>query len=151
LVTATVKVTAQAGDGELHWRFSDGSTSDSLPAPAPGRETTLTIGHRFAGTETAVWAEVVTPAGRVLDRWTGTVEPTGEAARRRTGLASNERAVAMLAGVLAVGSGMVALYLRDATWGSAGDYVTALLWGSATAEGVRAVVNIASNRWPNAS
>jgi hypothetical protein len=43
---------------------------------------------------------------------------------------------------------MVALYLPNQTWRSTGDYVTALLWGSITAEGIKAAVNIAGRLWP---
>jgi hypothetical protein len=54
--------------------------------------------------------------------------------RLRSATTADNRAMAVVAMAVAVGSGLVALYLPNATWGSPGDYVTALLWGTATAE-----------------
>jgi hypothetical protein len=147
LLTIEVEVTPEPGDGDLTWRFSDGSSSEPFAAAA-GVTTRLTTRHQFTRSDGVVTAEVVGLNGRVLgDRWIRAVSTRGATARLQTALNADRRTVAMVAGLLAIGSGMVALYLPNATWGSAGNYMTALLWGAATAEGIKAAVGIAGNRW----
>ena len=49
------------------------------------------------------------------------------------------------AAVIAVGSGLLALYFTNPVWGSPADYLKALLWGSTVSEGLK-YVNILLHR-----
>jgi hypothetical protein len=53
-----------------------------------------------------------------------------------------ERQMTTLAGVLAVGSGLLTLYFPTATWGGPGDYLKAILWGSVVSEGIKYVTSL---------
>jgi len=50
----------------------------------------------------------------------------------------------MASGVLVVLSGMSVLYVGNPTFGTAGDYLTVALWGTALGEGVQ----LARRLWP---
>lgn len=154
LVTVTVQATGLAENTRVHWEFSDGGRSAPFPAPPPGNggTTELSIRHRFAGGPQQAYANVFDDAGRsVAAPWTNAIAPFSLAQRLLTGLSADDRVLALVAGALAIGSGMEALYLNSPTWGSAGDYVTAVLWGSATSEGVKLIVNVVAKQWPIAS
>jgi hypothetical protein len=53
-----------------------------------------------------------------------------------------------ISGLLAVASGLLAVYLTTPAWGAPGDYLKALLWGSVVSEGAKAVTKIAARQWP---
>lgn len=154
LLTVTVQGTELAENTNVHWEFSDGSVSAVFPAPQPadGRTTELSISHSFTAGPQQASANVFNDKGQpVAVPWTMPVATFSMAQRLRAGLRADDRVVAIVAGVLAIGSGMEALYLNSPAWGSAGDYVTALLWGSVTSEGVKLIVNIVAKQWPIAS
>ena len=46
------------------------------------------------------------------------------------------------AGLLAVFSGLLTLYVTSPTWGAPGDYLKAFLWGSVVSEGTKAVAGL---------
>jgi len=153
LVTVTVTATELAENTSVHWEFSDGSRSAVFPAPPPGLHDTtmLSIRHSFATASGQASATVVREDGEPVAAWSGDVGSFSLAQRLRAGLGADDRVVAIVAGILAVASGMAALYLTAPAWGSAGDYIAALLWGSVTSEGVKLVVNSVGKRWPIAS
>ena len=151
LLAVTVRTTGLAENTNLHWEFSDGARSAVFPAG--GTDGAVDQAQfRFSGPEQA-FANVVDENGRPVspEPWRGDIGSFSFAQRLRAKLGANDRVVAIVAGVLAVGSGMAALYLTVPTWGSAGDYIAALLWGSVTSEGVKLVVNAVGKRWPLAS
>jgi len=49
-----------------------------------------------------------------------------------------------LVGLVAMGSGLLALYFADGDWGQPKDYLQALLWGAATAEGLKLLTDVAT-------
>jgi hypothetical protein len=63
-------------------------------------------------------------------------------------LAATDKVVNRAAFVLAVASGMFALYFADPSWGQPMDYLGALVWGGATGEGVKFAAGIADRVWP---
>jgi hypothetical protein len=60
-------------------------------------------------------------------------------AQRRRQFERIDRQWTLASGVLAVFSGLLALYVVTPTWGTPGDYLKALLWGSVVSEGTKAV------------
>jgi hypothetical protein len=148
LQTVSVTVEGLRKDTLVRWRFSDGTPdSPEFRSPAPvGGDATVTIQHLFVGDSEAVSAELLDASGKALDRWTGRVTRKGRHERSRTRFTADNTAVAIVAALVAVGSGMGALYLTDTTWGSSGDYVAALLWGAVTAEAVKAVIALVGSR-----
>ena len=151
LINVSVTATALAVGTNVHWEFSDGSSSATFPAPVPEADgtTILSISHCFASGPALAYANVIDGDGRPASApWVESVGSFSAASRLRAALGADDRIVAMVSAVLAVASGMAALYLNSATWGSAGDYIAALLWGSATSEGVKLIVNVAGKRWP---
>jgi hypothetical protein len=151
LLTVTVQATGLAEHARVHWVFSDGTESATFPAPPPGDggTTELSILHSFASGPQQATANVVNDRGApAAAPWSLSVRPYSQAQRLGTALHADDRVVAVVAGVLAIGSGMEALYLNTPAWGSAGDYLTALLWGAVTSEGVKLIVNIARQQWP---
>ena len=144
-----VSVTLPAGhpDADFVWKFSDGRTSAAFRLTG-GADSEVTTEHQFTGGDNTVSATLVDSDGREIGRWAGTVTRPGRAEALRRTVSSDDFAIGVVAFLLAVGSGIVALYLPSATWGSAGDYVTALLWGSATSEGIKAAANVAGKVGP---
>ena len=55
--------------------------------------------------------------------------------------------MSLIAGVIAVGSGLLALYFSNPTWGSPVDYLKALLWGSTVSEGLKYVNVLLRRVW----
>ena len=138
-----------ADSGELIWYFSDGTTQQNVDPALPATQPIeLSTEHQFPSTSTEASAEIRDSQGRVLGSAGPVYLRPGAVAQLHAALSADDRVVTIVASLLAVGSGMVALYLNNTTWGSSGDYVKALLWGSATAEGLKAVVNLAGKRWP---
>jgi hypothetical protein len=76
------------------------------------------------------------------------VDPKSRVEAIEEGLARIDRLMGRLAFVLAVGSGLVALYVSDAAWGESADYLAAVLWGGTAAEGVKLAGAIADRAWP---
>jgi hypothetical protein len=72
--------------------------------------------------------------------------PSSEELRRRFKL--TERQMATLSGLLAVLSGLLALYVSSDTWGAPGDYLKAILWGSVVSEGVKYVAALVARTGP---
>jgi hypothetical protein len=154
LVDVTIEAGRLAVGTSVYWNFSDGSTSATFPAPPPDEDarTVLSIRHCFVSGPDPASAGVIREDGQaVAVPWHGPVGTFSAAQRLRAALAADDRIVAMVAAVLAVASGMAALYLKTPAWGSAGDYVAALLWGSVTSEGIRLIVTIVGKRWPTAA
>ncbi len=61
----------------------------------------------------------------------------------------SELQMSVIAGVVAVGSGMLALYFANPTWGAPADYLKALLWGSTVSEGLKYVNVLLRRVWSN--
>jgi hypothetical protein len=59
-----------------------------------------------------------------------------------------DRQMTLLAGLIAVGSGMLAIYFSDAAWGQPQDYLQAILWGGVVAEGVKLTGALVARVWP---
>ncbi|MCW5849900.1 MAG: hypothetical protein KIT87_07435 [Anaerolineae bacterium] len=59
----------------------------------------------------------------------------------------SELQMSVIAGVIAVGSGMLALYFSNPSWGSPADYLKALLWGSTVSEGLKYVNVLLRRVW----
>jgi len=54
----------------------------------------------------------------------------------------------LLAGLVAIGSGMLAVHFADEAWGSPEGYLQALLWGAVVAEGIRLSGALVARVWP---
>jgi hypothetical protein len=147
-------ISVPAGDAHtndvLQWRFSDESRSERFPVVTVPDEGKFEVQHVFAGTSRDVSATLVAvgPPEREIGTWRDRISQTGAAARIRNALTSDTSAVLLLAFTLAVGSGMVALYFPNSTWGASGAYIIALLWGTATFEAVKAAAKIIEQIWP---
>lgn len=61
---------------------------------------------------------------------------------------AQERQMTMATGVLAIFSGLILLYFASPTWGTPGDYLKALLWGSVVSEGVKQVTALVARTGP---
>jgi len=148
VVTFEVDITPADDDTSLFWLFSDGERSRAFPRPVGGGPHHLTIQHQFGTTTGTVSAQLMSAGGRILAEPSVQIATPSLATRARHTLDADDRTVAIVASIIAVGSGMVALYLKNPTWGSSGDYVTALLWGSGTAEGLKLLATTVSSRFP---
>jgi len=76
------------------------------------------------------------------------VDPEARILPSQLELARTDRVVEKAAFVLAVGSGLVALYFTDTAWGQPMDYLAAFLWGGATGEGVKLAAGLVDRVWP---
>jgi hypothetical protein len=150
--TAKVKLPADlTPTATLRWDFGDRTHFDSFDLLSVRDETTLSLTalHRYAGDGNFTV--------RLYDDNTGLVAgetnvevvagPT-KLERRRERFALNERRMTLASGVLAVFSGLVALYATSPTWGSPGDYLKALLWGTVVSEGVKQVTALVARTGP---
>ena len=59
----------------------------------------------------------------------------------------SELQMSVIAGVIAVGSGLLVLYFSNPTWGAPADYLKALLWGSTVSEGLKYVNVLLRRVW----
>lgn len=59
-----------------------------------------------------------------------------------------DRQVTMVLGLLAVGSGLLALYFADDVWGQPTDYLEAILWGAILTEGAKQVAALVTKAFP---
>jgi hypothetical protein len=92
----------------------------------------------LAGTEGVVVDEFVEPqAPRTL------APPTDRAAEAEKEVRDAERRGSLVAGALAVASGLSTLYFADGVWGTPGDYLAALVWGAAVTEALKYVKALA--------
>jgi hypothetical protein len=66
------------------------------------------------------------------------------AAQLRSRFAMTDRQMTLASGILAVFSGLLALYLTSSTWGAPEDYLKAFLWGSVVSEGVKYAAALAA-------
>lgn len=149
LVMIRVSAILARDNERYHWEFSDNSTSSANTAEgAAGEVVELEVQHMFTDGPKTLEARVVSEHDRqVLGRWTDTADTAvGRLERARRALSADDRFLLLVAFVLAVGSGLVALYVPDATWGTAGDYLTALLWGAVTAEAIKQVATLIQAR-----
>jgi hypothetical protein len=138
-------VDAAPGD-RLRWDFGDGTTLDGPELPRSGEQATVSTRHQFT---TAGTFEVRLRHG---DATLATASATVTAAESRADRSQRRLARAragwtVIAGLIAVGSGMTALYFTDPAWGTPGDYVAALLWGGTVAEGIKFVGALSLRRW----
>jgi len=123
------------------------------------RSALLSPGHKdvesFKDVETkldAAWAAVATrvwrraseaegahdrstlDVGPIVDGLGRVAPPTAEAAELRRDLRRADRLFDGLAALLTIGSGLSLLYFSKSTFGSTGDYLGVLVWGTATKE-----------------
>lgn len=121
---------------EVLWELGDGTGSFTGPAR---------LRHRFGGDG----AEIAVAASADGTSATGTAQVArpGRAATAARAFAVRDRDMTLVAGALAVGSGLLALYFAGDVWGLPEDYLKALLWGGTVAEGVRLVAQLVSRTW----
>jgi hypothetical protein len=134
------------GDEDLavDWRFGDGAQPVGVLIGPDGDG--ARVRHQFAAGATS--PEVSLSAGEwTLAKHTVELIRPGRADRARTAFGIRDREMTLLAGVLAVGSGMLTLYFADAAWGVPQDYLKAALWGGVVAEGSRLVGTLVSRTW----
>jgi hypothetical protein len=60
----------------------------------------------------------------------------------------NDRQMSTIVGLVAVGSGFLALYFKNPFWGTYQDYLAALLWGAIGSQGLKYVANIVNKVLP---
>jgi hypothetical protein len=128
--------------------FGDGAVKSGSVDPESG-EATLPVSHRYlAGGDLTITVRSL-PEHDELATFAVKVDPETKVEYLKRQLRDSDRAVAVAAFVLAVGSGMAKLYLGDASWGEPTDYVTALLWGGLAGEGVKLAASIADRVFPS--
>src|SRR5207249_972192 len=66
-----------------------------------------------------------------------------QAIRNRTDLE-----MTLITGAIAIGSGMLALYLSKSAWGSSADYLGGLLWGTTVSQGIKYVDSLVKKILP---
>jgi len=143
-VSAQLSPWPQARATTVQFRYSDGTTRIA-PVSQAGTATDYRV-LRAAGPMTvSVHSH---PDGEPLGSTTVEADSTSRRASRRLALKARDRDVARIAVVLAVGSGLVALYVGEPAWGEPSDYLAAVLWGAVAGEGVKLVVAIADRVWP---
>ncbi len=140
-----------ASEYKAQWDFGDGSASEPWSIP-PGTTIPMPLktSHRFAESDTYIVA-LKNGAGETLQTCQATVNMLpGRWTRLLQGFRLTDTQMTFVAGVLAVASGLLALYCTNASWGSPADYLKALLWGSAASEGLKYVSNLVGRMWPPA-
>ncbi|HEX8115661.1 MAG TPA: PKD domain-containing protein, partial [Pyrinomonadaceae bacterium] len=132
----------------LRWDFGDGSTTEVPPsALKPGETTTLRVSHRYAegGAYTVALEK---SSGETLDDLKVTVaKGPGRAERRLALFRLTDWQMSVLAGLVTVGFGFYTLYMSKSVWGTPGDYLNCILWGSVVSEGLKYVVNLVDRVW----
>lgn len=136
------------------WTFGDGSSSqEEHETLAAGGAKRLEQVHQFLAA-----GEVTTVFNARIAGQTDPLEPrvlvirlddASATARARRAFVRDDRVMAAIAGVIAIGSGLVALYFNTADWGSAEHYLKAFVWGGLVSEGTKAVKGIAERALPS--
>jgi hypothetical protein len=78
------------------------------------------------------------------------VSLSDQAAEAELQVRERERRGSLVAGALAVASGLSTLYFADGVWGTSGDYLAAALWGAAGSEGLKYVKAVTDRAWGDA-
>jgi hypothetical protein len=76
--------------------------------------------------------------------------PVPESQLSWTTFRDHDRQMTFATGFLAIGSGLGALYMTSAAWGSPSDYLQALLWGSVVSEGAKYFTSTITKLVPSA-
>jgi hypothetical protein len=130
----------------IDWDFNDGTEPLTQIVPLLGGSGEAISRHQFAiGGKREV---TVRADAREIARQTIDLTSSGAARRTAQGFAVLDREMTLLAGLLALGSGLLALYLSNAAWGEPKDYLQALLWGAVVAEGVKLAGALVARAWP---
>lgn len=80
----------------------------------------------------------------------GVAAPFAASEEIRQALRARERRFGLLASALVLGTGLSAVYFGDASWGSLGDYLAALVWGTTVGAGLQLAKRVA-DRLPAAA
>jgi hypothetical protein len=131
--------------GSVVFDFGDGSEPVSMTLPLDREDPCVRVRHTFAVGGTHVVR--LLNGEQLLDSTTVEVSAIGRSVRDKATFALLDWQMTLIAGLLAAGSGLVALYFADSSWGEPQDYLAALLWGGVTAEGVKLLAAIADRRW----
>ncbi|MGB7686059.1 MAG: hypothetical protein WBL45_09800, partial [Solirubrobacterales bacterium] len=139
-------------EGEATFPQVEIDVGDSSPTkqnvPAPGTRIVVTHRYRRATGKPAV-VVCSAPGGVVLGEIElPRIDPVPRPLEAQRRLDESDKVVERAAFLLAVGSGMVALYLADPSWGQPADYLAAFIWGGATGEGVKLAAAVAERIWP---
>ncbi len=145
-VTAQISPWPQARVAKVDLRYSDGTHQVAAVSDA-GRATDYHVIRSGDPITVDVHSH---PDGELLRSETYEVKPETRRATQRRALKLRDLDVARIAAVLAVGSGLVSLYVTDPSWGEPSDYLAAVLWGAVAGEGVKLAVAIADRVWPSA-
>lgn len=140
---------------EIDIDFGDGSPQRRLRLPTSGQEVFVRHRYKEKGTPVVVVSPVpIGQAQKTADAPAPKRYPLTEivdeprALDSEVKLADSETVVTTAAFVLAVASGMGALYFGHASWGQPMDYLAAIVWGGATGEGVKYAAALADRVWP---
>lgn len=125
------------------WTFGDGSRTLVSTAAASIEATRLSVVHQFDDPR-AYEVEIGTKEPAARQKTTITVGTTPAAEHARRALRINDGAMNAIAGAIAVGSGLLAVYFTSAGWGSPSDYLQAFLWGGTVSEGIKAITAFVS-------
>lgn len=128
----------------VEFRYPDGTHHVAQVSPA-GRATDYYPMTKAGETTVSVYS---VPEGDPLGSEPFAVHPQTRRFAERLALKARDRDVARIAALLAVGSGLLSLYVSDPAWGATSDYLAAVLWGAVTGEGVKLAVAIADRVWP---
>jgi hypothetical protein len=135
----------------LHWDFGDGSLIVPVEWPDGQANTEMKIStlHQFSTPETFTVTLQTADAQPVGDSCSVTVaEKTGRTDRQHVAFGLSEARMTLISGALVVATGLYLLYFVSPVWGTPGDYLKALLWGSTLSEGVKYAVGLVGRQWP---
>jgi hypothetical protein len=127
--------------------FGDGS-SETFALPREGQP--LIVRHRYeeGGYRPQVVARSVRGDVLIATEELPEIRPSTRKLPSQRRLEETDRVVDRAAFLLAVSSGLVALYFKDPSWGQPMDYLAAIVWGGVTGEGVKFAAALADRVWP---
>jgi hypothetical protein len=132
---------------EIDVDFGDESPHRRLRLPKEGSN--VFVRHRYKGKEVSNVKVMAIPGGQKWEMESPPeIVPKPRQLKSEAVLAESEKVVTVAAFLLAVASGMGALYFGNASWGQPMDYLAAIVWGGATGEGVKYAASIADRVWP---
>jgi hypothetical protein len=145
-LTARISGAGETTSCRVEWDFGNGSERLSQIVALTNGAGEAIARHQFAtGGRRLVRLRL---KGKEISSQQIELSEAGLAARSRARFAVRDREMTLLAGLIAVGSGMLVLYFPEVAWGQPKDYLQALLWGAVVAEGVKLAGALASRAWP---
>jgi hypothetical protein len=133
----------------VQWRLGDETDPIDQPINVVDGVATAHLRHQFEGADPTIGVRIADEDGKKLTSGSAIVYRPGRAASARMAFGIQDREMSLLAALLALGSGMVALYFAQAAWGAPKDYLAAALWGGGVSESVKLLGTLVSRVFPD--